>query len=248
MQLFIDRLDFILRGRKKHPWGQSLGISQGVITTMFAGTVPHADVLSAMACIDNVSISWLLEARGAPFIVDNFACPDAVLAAISPAMERHHWSVAILSDGTREVVVLARPASLKTKQGQCIDYSLSKIIASGVNADVVAYLRHHKKVDNIALLNLSIDELSRLKLGYMGNYELLGWRDQPGLLSNLPVVVPLSDYEQSPKITPFVINDKDTITSLYNNIQRLTPAHQRVTHELVKALLKNEEKEWTYGD
>ena len=75
---FLERISFILGGRKKHPWGHALGIRSTRITQMFLGQVPTADALEIIHRAEGVSIDWLLTGDAAPFCVRHLTDQDGV--------------------------------------------------------------------------------------------------------------------------------------------------------------------------
>lgn len=248
MKDFPARLEFLLAGRKKHPWGQALAISQGVITTMFDGTAPHPDVLSVISRVENVSLSWLLDARGAPFVVVTPADSDEAAGYLDTKIKSEAWSCCIFTDDNEYVVVMARPDTITARSGQVINFISTEIIGGACcNEDVITFLFGVDGLVTLSQLKMSTPDLHRLKSGWMGNYELVGWRDHPGIMSDLPQITTLEELSIADNSGTYNAQDVVTDADLMKNISELTPKHKIVTSALIKALLQSEGKEWKYG-
>jgi hypothetical protein len=187
---FADRLLQVLADRKKHPWGQALGISNAVITTMFRGQIPTFEALSAIQRCENVSLDWLLRGHGAPYLVHrepSDACAAAYLrrrVADEPAQRVH-----LLADGVRLAIVLDRPAGY-TIRDRAVEYRDVEVIAEpcgGATAAALADLLGD--IPGPAhLVDVPPVELDAVIAGERGTYALFGDDARRGLLAEVTPV------------------------------------------------------------
>lgn len=134
-----ERLRILLRGRKKHPWAASLGISRGTADRMFRGEIPGHETLGLIMRAENISISWLTEGAGAPYLVRWFTTDEEALKYLDELLELQDWTVHRLTDGEKiDVLILYAPAEVEYK-GTTVRYTEINVIA-GVSLRVVARL------------------------------------------------------------------------------------------------------------
>lgn len=64
---FLYRLKNILGKRKKHPWGDAVGLKATRVNAIFNGRMPQVDALERIARAEHVSLDWLLLGTGNPY-------------------------------------------------------------------------------------------------------------------------------------------------------------------------------------
>jgi len=141
------------------------------------------DVLATVCRVENVSLSWLLEGKGAPYLVNRTTCDSEAAGILEDLVGGGTgWSVYQLRDTAgKEAVVLTQPASFERK-GEWVEYTEVEVIAGEVgerardviNASNANLERHWLDVDEITL--------RRLAAGQLGTWQLIGDVDHPGLL------------------------------------------------------------------
>ena len=121
---FTDRIEKVLGGRKLYPWASALHVSNTAANRMKQGVIPGSEILSAICRTENVSLSWLVEGKGNPFIVTTYKSDKELAAELSRHFEDAHYSVALIYDGQELVVELSEASSLsyKNKWIDFIDY------------------------------------------------------------------------------------------------------------------------------
>jgi len=178
---FVERLNFVLGERRKHPWGRRLGIPAATVTAMFRGAIPSWESLIPVQHVENVSLSWLLEGTGAPFLVvscDSDAdCGAELEARLS---DRPGADVHVVSDGGRTALVLHEPA--EWQRGDTVVRYRAIDVLAGAGARTLERLS--REIDERAVYRVVLDAESakRLCYGYLGAYELFGDERRTGRL------------------------------------------------------------------
>lgn len=145
MNSFRERLEFLLCGRKIHPWAASLGVSKGAAENMSKGNIPGPEILNAIMCKENISLSWLIDGKGAPYLIDLCSSETEFAATLKMHFTDFHWDVMLVHDGFRIVVMLSKPAEYDYK-GKIINYHLYELITGPFGLQVSEYLKSfHEK-------------------------------------------------------------------------------------------------------
>ena len=69
-----ERLCFLRQGRKPTEWANSLNLPYTTLQGIEAGRGVRAETFRLIARVENASISWLLEGKGHPYLVNH--CND----------------------------------------------------------------------------------------------------------------------------------------------------------------------------
>ncbi len=170
MKNLIDRLDFILGDRKKHSWGNSIGLLRGTIDNLFKTGEAKGETLAKIGRCENTSITWLLEGKGTPYLVAKCNSDDEAADYLNGLLEEKGWLAYICEAPDRNALVLSLPASFKTKKEETINFTVLEIITSPGTKTL-----NRLKQANIPshTLSLNSDRFNRLSTGWMGNQELL---------------------------------------------------------------------------
>lgn len=192
---FIERLEFILAGRKVNPWAKRLNLSSGTASRLKQNIVPGHDVLTAIMRTENASLNWLLSGSGKPFMIDNYldgADFHNQLNNHAKDCPQYRCDYMALAQLNLMCVVLSQPASYEFK-GALIEYVQVEIILSSI-AHVPAELSNPKsaidlgsylstRFENSNELTLDPYEIRALISGRLGTYLLFGDDTRPGLLN-----------------------------------------------------------------
>lgn len=177
-----DRLAVVLNGRKKYPWGERIGLGRNAIQALSSGRMPTAEKLLPIVRADNVSLSWLLDGRGDPFLVSHDESAEQLAHHLRDLLDEEDWTVHLVTSPTRAVFVLTQPGQYQVGQ-RWIDYTIVEIVAGPLGPAVVEALAEALPGDQILHVQTDTETVDRLAGGWMGNRELLGDEEQPGLLS-----------------------------------------------------------------
>ena len=67
---FLERMLFLVGGRKQHSWGLAIGLTRGMVDGVFRrGQLPSAEALAIIASAERVNLTWLLTGEGPPYLV-----------------------------------------------------------------------------------------------------------------------------------------------------------------------------------
>ncbi|AYV20480.1 transcriptional regulator [Vibrio mediterranei] len=171
---FEERLTFVLKDRKKTPWGNSLGFTSTSISTMFNGHTPGPEFLSSIRRAENVNLNWLLTGEGSPYIVEYFQTADALSDYVCAMIHDEPWVVYVCSHVDTACLVLTQPGAYEFK-GKFVDYNMIHVLV-GPGDDVLAnVLNDHNSDGGAVFVPLMTDnERKDLMAGKIGTYELLG--------------------------------------------------------------------------
>lgn len=192
---YLLRFDELSEGRDLKHWLVPFGVSGPALTRMRKdGTKPSVDTLLAISRAENTSVDWLLYAHGAPFITNNVMDDTDGYRLLNGMLEKTGWRGYLVNgkDVLGYSLVLVR-AGHDVVKGKTIDYSIVEIIAGRLGPKTQAEFLN--RLDAPKYLKLKPDEFQRLTSGHMGNYELLGWRGEPGLLSAAIDIDSTNDYQ-----------------------------------------------------
>lgn len=172
LNTFLARLQSILGERDKHPWGAALGIGRGTVGNMFTGTIPTSETLNAISRCENVSITWLLDGRGAPYTVHKFSDDEECLEYLDALLEEKSWTVYLVTDQKRLALVLTMPAKYKARE-EWISYTVVEVLTGRCGRKTLNRVRAEIPVCEVFLINTYTYTLADLSRGKIGTYRLL---------------------------------------------------------------------------
>jgi hypothetical protein len=182
-----ERFSYVLRGRAASPWGRWVGLSQGTLSRLKGGALPDPVKLTATCRAENLSLTWLLDGLGAPYLVTPVTDTDEARRYVRMLRdEEPDWHVLLVDSGPRSLVVLHQPAEVDTPQGPCA-YQAVSVLAGDYQAVAAAL------AGGAGLRRLEVDPEGWLRLasGYMGSTELFGWPGDPGGLFTQSIAAPI---------------------------------------------------------
>lgn len=177
---FLQRLDFLLDGRKKYEWGGEVGLNRGVIAGMFdKGALPGWETLTAISRSENASLDWLTTGRGAPFYVHRHT-DDGAAEVIRQMLSDENWEISIGAAGRRLAVALHQPVQhqMKPKEGDpfWINYRLLELFPRpGIES--LSVIAKHAGDHDIRLTPLADEQIDAIEQGRAGTRRLLLARD-----------------------------------------------------------------------
>lgn len=220
-QSFLSRIEFILKGRALYSWGQSLGLKQGTINRISKGHVPGPDILPMISRTENVSIHWLLEGAGAPYLVSRCQSDaEAHERLIQHFSDEPGWAIHLVVSAPEFTVVLTQPC--RTVSGQrTVEYTCVEII-SGAGPNTVRGVLDERVSRPVFVTHMGRKDIQRLSTGWMGNLELIGWRHHTGLLADAVPVQGTFEAELARVAEPSapygLAEDEREMLDLYRNL------------------------------
>lgn len=164
LDIFLDRINFILNGRKITPWAKSLGLSNGDVTRIKAGRVPGPEKLVPICRAENVSLSWLLEGVGEPYMVHHTYSDEETADLVNEHLIDEQWNVQLLRHDSWPAVVLTQPATMLVGKNE-VAYTAIEIIAGPVGEETFELLQKAKHSLQTSLDDLTMRKIYAGKLG-----------------------------------------------------------------------------------
>ncbi len=167
---FLERMNFVLAGRRPFVWGKAVGLSTGTMSRITSGHVPGADILGLISRVENCSVSWLLTGQGNPYLVHRHDRDADLSDDLRAHLVDEPWRLHLLEDGARAVVVLTLQAALGEGDG-AVGYTAVEAFCGPfgpVTADLV-----RQYVATAA--RCAEAEISAACGGRVGSYQLLEW-------------------------------------------------------------------------
>lgn len=169
---FLDRLHWLLGGRKPHPWGAGIGWGTGVIYKTMQGVIPGHAYLIALARAENVNLNWILTGEGRPYLVatcrDDEEAADLIKAHLADAAD---WSVFVLRSGDRTGIAMTLPGSYGLK-GKDYPYTAIEVITGPIGPKTLLALQKHRLNKTAAMVDMSSEEMESLERGELGTWDL----------------------------------------------------------------------------
>ncbi len=167
---FLDRMKFVLGDRRKHPWGQALGIRGTRITEMFRGRIPTADALAIIHWAEGVSTDWLLTGDGAPFCVRHLTDQEGVaLLREQDGNRQYHYHLLVTEPLRIPALALVRPGESQPIDPDSVARYPATILVAQVGR---AMMRELAGVDQLYLTSLEAQVMEQLRAGNLGPYQL----------------------------------------------------------------------------
>lgn len=173
-----------MAGRKKHAWGKRYGLVPNTLQRLAEGGNVGTEVLSTVCRVENASISWLLDGKGAPFLVHHASSDEESSDLLGRLIEDEPgWTVYQLQDPSgRLAFALTQPAQFERK-GEWISYTELEVCVGEVGPASRAALSAAATSPERNLLTLDEKSWGLLQSGNLGTWQLVGDREHPGLLA-----------------------------------------------------------------
>lgn len=177
------RLERLLDGRSPWKWAEQVRLSSGAVSRMLKGSLPDPEKLVPAIYIENLSLSWLVDGIGHPFLVHSPVSEEEEARLVRQHMER---------DRAGELLVVYSPMgytpvlhSLATgcdRSGREYSYRSVSIIGGGSHGPALADAIIECSAERIdgqpagRVRSLRMIEAGwqLLAWGEMGNYKLFG--------------------------------------------------------------------------
>jgi len=168
-QTFLGRINFILGGRKKHPWGTPLGFKNTRITEIFKGRIPGADGLEIIHRAEGVCSDWLVAGTGAPYCVQHWADERAASWVAQEAAAGMRFWLAVTAGLDLPPVLVGSKAERREIALDMESEYQSVVMVAGVGAQALA----QAGAQHPGLVVLSAEDYRRLADGWLGPWELI---------------------------------------------------------------------------
>lgn len=169
---FLSRFEALLGGRQPYAWAKATGIGRGVIQSIKKGATPSGEALAAIGRTENCSLTWLLEGRGAPYLV-RWASSDEDAADQLRTLLEERWDAAMFTgeSGDEAVVVMTMPGQFEAAGGQEVNYTVVEVLAGDIGQLAIKQLGH-PNVRSLRMTTVDERTLRNLAGGHIGTWEL----------------------------------------------------------------------------
>ncbi|SIO94678.1 transcriptional regulator [Vibrio spartinae] len=185
---FDERLIFLIKERKKTPWGKSLGFTSPSITAMFNGHIPGPEFLSAIHRAENVNLNWLLTGQGQPYVVSYYQSAEALNDIVQTMLDDEDWMVYVCAYQKQATLVLCQPGAYEFK-GKMVDYTITEVLVGPGSEQLADILRKHNERVPVFVPLLTELEREQITCGQVGTYKMFH--------SIEPLLTPLADPDIS---------------------------------------------------
>lgn len=237
----IKRLETLLNGRRKYPWGQAVTLSRGAIDKLFNGEILHHQLMGAITRAENVSLSWLTEGRGSPYMVNRVSTDKEAADTIRDILEDEpgNWAIYRVmnkEDQRQSLVVLTQPGEYSYEhrgKRSTLTYKIVEIISGPLGKRVYELLRNHEYIS----VRMPYEKFEMLARGWIGNHDLFGDQGKEGLLSKCKILDRVAEDTAALYNTDQPSGEEQRFNSLFN---QLNTTDQDALIRIAEALLTKE--------
>lgn len=175
-----QRIELLADGRTLYPWAKRIGVNKGTIEkVMKSGGGLSGETLACFHRTENVRTDWLLEGHGAPFYV-SVRTNDEDAAELLDEYLEEHWTITLVTDAQRLLIVLSQPGAFDVKDGKDsdghqvmrrIEYTIVEIIAAPIGKATITRLKKGRK--SFRVVTTTPERFSDIEKGNVGTYRLL---------------------------------------------------------------------------
>jgi len=227
-----DRIDLILRGRRPYTWAKTVALSRGTMNRLLQGNLPDPEKLVPACRVENVSLTWLLDGAGAPYVVYIASSADDH-ATIAQQMldDEPDLMPIVVTSGQKQHLAFVTTVRATNVDGTVYQYrAVAMIGGASAAADLPAamlqrYAREFRRIQ------LPDDDLRRFASGYMGAYEFLALFDA----NSAPV-----DFDQ---VQPAIAESRagysadDAKAGLIADVESLDPDQAELVRKMISGLV-----------
>jgi len=180
-----ERIKTILSGRKIHSWGNEIGLTRGIIHKLNQGKLPGADKLGPIIRAENVSISWLIEGVGHPYLVNNCVSDIDCYDTLENLYDED-WNTYLVTDGVQIAIVLMQPGGYTVNKVDYL-YTIVEVIVGAIGPRALERVATTANGENIHLALTSSTTMNKLQKGQIGTYQLL--KAENGVLKTATLII-----------------------------------------------------------
>lgn len=236
---YAQRFQTLLQSRSIPAWAETVGIATTTVYRLAKGQFPDLAKLIPMVRVERVSLSWLTDGRGAPFLV-TATMSDAetaeVLAATLHDEPDQALTLICTDQGEPKAAVLTQPAAF-LHQDTWIKYTAVQVISGPIATGSIAAIAQHSS-GTLKRLTMTRGQIGDLSSGQMGNVPLIGWAKEPGGMLDTANTMPrasLAGGEVKEDSAAYTLTDPD-LQDATDILQSLSPTERRTVLTMLRAL------------
>ncbi len=177
----------ILGGRRPHTWGNLLGLSSGAVQRLIRhGFVPGWKGLWKLVRVENVSLTWLIDGIGPPYLVHSSVTDLHASRLVRKLLEEFDdWRITLLPGRVLSAIVLDADRLLDTGENKPLAYRHVVIIGGATGPLALTAAIEARERYRVNLAELEDSALLLISAGEVGPFALFGddaklWRGLPG--------------------------------------------------------------------
>ena len=213
----LSRLEFLCHGRKLYPFLMGLGMTTASTNRVKKGGEPTTNLLNILRDQENVNLNWFTTGKGAPYRVYRALSDAEAFDYLNTLLndEPEQWRLTLVHSAAGQAIVLTMPAAMAIKD-KTIDYTTVEIISGNIGAKTIerAQAPGAKSTQQLEMLP---QDLNRLEKGWMSNRELIGWQEEPGILSQAEPITQTLKVADTPRAEYNVEQPVQEIVTLCSN-------------------------------
>ena len=208
---------------------------------MSQGIPPGQKILGIIQKLENVSLSWLVDGVGQPFLTRRAESDAEAARYLEALLVDEDWTVYLLTDRIRTALVLTQPAQIQHKDKR-IPYRALEVITGPIGERTLEILNSREE---ILRKEISTDTMDRIWAGEMGSWKLLGSKQSPGVIDGAELArTPLREkthlYGEENAVRD---ESASTDYELVAQYHRLTPHNRETLRMILQTLLEQQEQE-----
>lgn len=161
-----------------------MGIPAGTRARMLKddGIPPTHETLARIMRVENVSLSWLLGADAAPFLVNRTRDDHETAQRLDDLLaDEDSWRVVVLVDGDAAALVLHQPAQIQ-RGNKVVEYIAMEVIAGPFGERTFDVLKQRRYGRVQAVARIAPHDMRAIYAGQAGSYRILGDAKHDGLI------------------------------------------------------------------
>lgn len=229
---FKKRMELILDGRKITPWGESIGLNKGTTGRMRSGLTPGHQILNLVQKVENVSIGWLVDGVGDPFLIHHEDNDRAMANYLQALFDETGWTAYLLTDKQAPAIALVQPGEIDFK-GKTVPYQITEIVTGPLGPQTLETFNRYP--GGRCWVSLSGEEMDEINQGRVGSYRLGRLIEDADTISGPLEWTDVVDQPALAESLGTYGNDEQALLAGY---RRLSPHNQESVHMIIDALLE----------
>ncbi len=180
---FTERFATMLNGRKMYGWRLGLKISNGATEKLKKGVVPGHEIQNVIHKFERVNWRWLTQGEGQQYAVETFIDAVDYGDRVNEMMSDSAVSCYIVEFSQICTFVFTRIVNSEYKE-KPITYKDVTVMTGPYSQELLNIINSNTQSQSVYQLELSKVERKAIRNGQLGNYDLFGDEETPGLLSD----------------------------------------------------------------
>ncbi|MBF8176937.1 hypothetical protein [Herminiimonas contaminans] len=235
-----QRIELLADGRTLYPWAKRIGVNKGSIEkVMKLDGGLSGETLACFHRTENVRTDWLLEGHGAPFYVSARTNDEDAAELLDEYLEEH-WTITLVTDGRRLLIVLSQPGSFDVKDGKDsdghqvmrrVEYTIVEVIAAPIGKATITRLKRGRKTFRV--VTTTPERFSAIEKGNVGTYRLF---EAPDAILSTDSIEEVDEQFFSRYLQPELFPATPDENALLGNYRTMTPENRLAVAQVANAM------------